>query len=87
MNVDVVVGQARREAGVLSFLTDSERELEVGHDRCRGAIVNGVDNHTGHTRRRQRVGNKARWVVRVIDDVDLFSAEFRHDGAHTRPWH
>ena len=80
----MVVRQARGEASILAFLADGEGELEVRNDGRRGAVVHGVDDDAGDAGRRQRVGDEARRIVGVVDDVDLLPAQLGHDGAHAR---
>ena len=43
-----------------------------------------MDDDAGDSGRRQRVGDEARRIVGVVDDVDLLPAQLSHDGAHAR---
>src|SRR5215207_8253535 len=69
-DVDAPAGQARGEARVLALAADRERELVVGHDHGRLAVL-VVHEHLAHPRRAQRLGYEAGGLVVVGDDVDL----------------
>ena len=59
LDVDAPAGEPRREAGVLAFLADRERQLEVGNDDLGDAGVL-VDPHLAHLRRRERLHHELR---------------------------
>ena len=80
LDVDAPAGEPRREAGVLAFLADRERQLEVGDDDLGGAGVL-VDAHLAHLRRRERLHHELGRVVAVGDDVDLLAAQLVDDHA------
>src|SRR6185437_14784314 len=69
-DVDPPPGQAMGEAGVLPLLADRERELAVGHDHGRLAVV-VVDVHLAHLGGRERLGDEPGRLVVPRDDVDL----------------
>src|SRR5919109_5145531 len=83
-DVDAPAGQARGEPGVLALAADRQRELVVGHDHRRLAVL-VVDEHLAHARGAQRLGDEAGGLVVVGDDVDLLAAQLGHDHAHARP--
>src|SRR5215218_4592254 len=82
-DVDAPAGQARGEPGVLALAADRQRELVVGHDHGRLAVL-VVDEHLAHARGAQRLGDEPRWLVVVRDDVDLLAAQLGHDHADAR---
>ena len=83
LDVDAPATQPRRQPGVLPFLADRERELEVGDDDLGGTGVL-VDPHFAHPRRGQRLHHELGGVVRVRNDVDLLAAQLVDDHPNTR---
>src|SRR5215216_4222832 len=82
-DVDAPAGQAGGQPGVLALAADRQRELVVGHDHGRLAVL-VVDQHLAHARGAQRLGDEARWLVVVRDDVDLLAPQLGYDHAHAR---
>ncbi len=56
-DVNAPAGQAGGETGVLSFASDRQRELVVGHDHG-GLLGLVVDEHLAHTGGRERLGDE-----------------------------
>ena len=83
LDVDAPAGQAGGEAGVLAVAADRQRELVVGHDHGRLALL-VVDDHLAHARRRKRFGDEAGGLVVVGNDVDLLAAQLGDDHPHPR---
>src|SRR5918994_703841 len=83
LDVDLPPGQARGEAGVQALLADRERQLVLGDDdrRLLGLVV---DVDLPHPRRRKGLREETGGLGVPRDDVDLLSAELRHDHADTR---
>src|SRR5215217_3607521 len=82
-DVDAPAGQAGGEAGVLALAADRERQLVVGHDHRRLAVL-VVDQHLADARRAERLRDEPRGLVVVGDDVDLLAAQLGHHHAHAR---
>src|SRR6201999_2226331 len=83
LDVDAPAGEAGGEAGVLAIAADRQRELVVGHDHGRLALV-VVDDHLAYPRRAQGFGDEAGGLLVVRDDVDLLAAELGDDHADAR---
>ena len=81
LDVDPPAGEAGGEAGVLAVTADRQRELVVGDDHGRLALV-VVDDHLADPRRRERLGDEAGGLVVVGNDVDLLAAELGYDHPH-----
>src|SRR5690349_24559952 len=69
-DVDLPVGQTRREANVLSATTNRERELVVGHDNI-GAAIFLVELDRVDLGRAQRIDDEGLRILVEGDDVDL----------------
>ena len=83
LDVDPPAGQAGGEAGVLAVAADRQRELVVGDDHRRLALV-VVDDHLADAGRRERFGDEAGGLVVVGNDVDLLAAQLGDDHPHPR---
>src|SRR5918994_848809 len=83
LDVDLPPGQARGEASVQALLADRERQLVLGDDdrRLLGLVV---DVDLPYPRRRKGLREETGGLGVPRDDVDLLSAELRHDHADTR---
>src|SRR5918995_2924591 len=83
LDVDLPPGQARGEAGVQALLADRECQLVLGDDdrRLLGLVV---DVDLPYPRRRKGLREETGGLGVPRDDVDLLSAELRHDHADTR---
>ena len=84
LDVDPPSGQACGQLGVHALAPDGQRELVVGDDDRRLAVL-VVDEHLTHARRRERFGDVPRRFVVERDDVDLLAAQLADDHAHARP--
>src|SRR5215211_6405606 len=82
-DVDAPAGQPRGEPRVLALAADRERQLVVGHDHGRLAVL-VVDEHLAHARGAERLRDEASGLVVVGDDVDLLAAQLRDDHSHAR---
>ena len=83
LDVDPPAGQAGGEAGVLAVAADRQRELVVGDDHGRLALL-VVDDHLADAGRRKRFGDEAGGLVVVGNDVDLLAAQLGDDHPHPR---
>jgi hypothetical protein len=82
-DVELPVGELRREADVLPLAADGEGELLVGDDELHG-VVGVVDDDARDLRRRDGVAHEAGRVAVVGDDVDALAAQLLHDGLDAR---
>src|SRR5688572_16684376 len=83
-DVDPPARDLRREARVLAFLADREREVAVRHDDVRGLLLRD-DVHPDHRRRRERVRDELLGRVVVLDDLDTLATELVRDRLHAQP--
>src|SRR5215211_4031792 len=77
-DVDAPAGQPRGEPRVLALAADRERQLVVGHDHGRLAVL-VVDENLAHARGAERLRDEASGLVVVRDDVDLLAAQLGDD--------
>ena len=78
LDVDPPACQLGGESGVLSFLTDCQRKLPVGHDH-RSGVVLFTNFHLEDLRRAERVANEAGRVRVPLDHVDPLTVQLVHD--------
>ena len=76
-------GEARREAGVLPFFADGERQLVIRHDHLGSSLVL-IEAHVLDPRRAERFGDEALRIGSPFDDVDLLASQLVDDLPHTR---
>src|SRR4029078_3350984 len=81
LDVDAPTSEPRRQARVLAFLADGERQLESGDDDLGDAGV-VVQAHLTHLGRRERAHHEVGTVGAERNDVDLLAAQLVHDLAH-----
>src|SRR5262249_58725946 len=80
LDVDAPAGELRREANVLAFLADRQRQLLVLDNHFHHAIAVVDDRDALHLRRAERVGHEGDRILRPFDDVDLLAAQLADDG-------
>src|ERR1035437_5462426 len=83
VEVDLPLGQLRREAHVLPVSADRERELVLVHDRLDG-LGGRIAEHARDLRRRERELGEALRIRRPRNDIDALAAEVLHEGLHRR---
>src|SRR6201996_8798940 len=83
LDVDAPAGQAGGEAGVLTVAPDRQRELVVGDDHGRLALL-VVDDDLADAGRGERFGDEPGGLLVVRDDVDLLAAQLGDDHADAR---
>src|ERR1700722_20373800 len=81
-DVDPPAGEPGGQPRILAFLSDGQRQLEVGHHHAGGPGVLVDHGHRDDLGRRQRIGDEARRVVVEVDDVDLLPGQLAHHVAH-----
>ena len=82
LDVDFPTRELSGEAGILTFLADSQRQLIVRNDYARNLLgfVNGNGYNLG---RAQRVSDELRRVFAPFYDIDFFAAQLVNNGLHT----
>ena len=82
LDIDLIAGETGGQASVLALLADGQRQLIVRHDDAAGlALFRHHDVH--HVGGRQSSGDELGGVLAPLDNVDLLTAEFIHDGGDT----
>ena len=81
LDVNADTSKTSRKTSVLSFFTDRQAQLEIGHDDISLAAVFAQTNF-GDLGWRQRFGNEISQIVAERNDVNLLLIEFIHNHAH-----
>ena len=82
LDVDAPAGKPGGETGVLTFFSNGEAELIVGHDDFGNARL-FVDTNLGHLCRRQGFGHEISLILTEGNNVDLLAAQLSDHHAHT----
>src|SRR5699024_922062 len=83
-DVDSPAGQPCRQPGILTFLTDRQRQLEVGYDspdRLRLLVDDADGDNLGGG---ECLADEGRRILGMIDDIDLLAGEIVHHVTHPR---
>ena len=82
LDVDLGTSKLRRQASVLAFLTDCQRELVVGNEGT-NSLGSCIENEcVRHLGRRESVRDEGGKVSGEVNDVDLFLVELLGDGTN-----
>ena len=87
LDVDLPAQQFGREAHILALLADGKGELRIVDDDLHVLLERIDDHNPADLGRTKGMGGKDHWVVGILDDVDLFAAQFANDGLHAHALH
>src|SRR5262249_9686290 len=87
LDVDAPAGELGRQAHVLALLADGQRQLLVFDNHLHYTLAIVDDRHALDLGGGQRIGDKCNRILRPLDDVDFFAAQFADDRLHPSTLH